>query len=83
MGDRRGAVEAYNKALRQSPRLAAFAAVNRLVPDFADGWLETGRVRQRLGQIDDAVRAFERALALRLGDVAARTALGKIAVERP
>ena len=76
-------MEAYNKALRQSPRLAAFAAVNRLVPDFADGWLETGRVRQRLGHIDDAVRAFERALALRLGDVAARTALGKIAVERP
>ena len=73
----------HKQARELESALAAFAAVNRLVPDFADGWLETGRVRQRLGQIDDAVRAFERALALRPGDGAARTALGKIAVERP
>jgi len=48
----------YNKA----QTLAAEAT--RLSPDFAEAWVEYGMASVRLGQVDQARRAYERALSL-------------------
>ncbi len=58
----------------------AEAAIGRL-PTFAPGWWVAGEVAERQGRTADAIRCFERAIALGLQDPRALVHLGRLLVE--
>lgn len=58
------------------------ARTTELAPDYAPAWLKLGDHRFKLGQLDDAARAYAKRLELLPGDPHARLGLARIALQQ-